>query len=55
MTKLTVVTMLAIVYLGVVRLAQFLAAMFFIVFFGATMYALLRNLKPTGLPHGRQT
>jgi hypothetical protein len=55
MTKLTVVTVLAIVYLCVVRFAQFLAAMFFILFFGATVCALLRNLKPAGLPHRRQT
>lgn len=45
MTKLTVFTILAIVYLGVVRIAQFVAALFVIVFFGMTTYELIRTLK----------
>jgi hypothetical protein len=45
MTKLSVFTILAIIYLGVVRVAQFVAALFVIVFFGMTTYELIRNLK----------
>ena len=55
MTKLTLFAVVAIVYLGVVRLAQFLAAVFFIVVFGVTTLSVIRNLRATGHPPGRLT
>jgi hypothetical protein len=55
MTKLTVFAAVAIVYLGVVKFAQFLAAVFFIVVFGVTAFSVIRNLKATRHPPGRLT
>jgi hypothetical protein len=45
MSELTVLTVLAVVYLGVVRVAQFVLSLFIILLFGAGIYQLIRNLK----------
>ena len=45
MSKLTVLTVLAIVYLGVVRVAHFVLSLFIILFFGVGIYQLIRNLR----------
>ena len=45
MSNLTVLTVLAIVYLGVVRVAHFVLSLFVILFFGVAIYQLFRNLR----------
>ena len=45
MSNLTVLTVLAIVYLSVVRVAHFVLSLFFILFFGVGIYQLIRNLR----------
>ena len=45
MSNLTVLTVLAIVYLGVVRVAHFVLSLFIILLFGMAIYRLFRNLR----------
>jgi len=44
-SNLTVLTVLAIVYLGVVRVAHFVLSLFVILFFGVAIYQLIHNLR----------
>jgi Flp pilus assembly protein TadB len=45
MSKLTILTVLAIVYLGVVRVAHFVLSLLIILFFGVAIYRLIHNLR----------
>ena len=45
MSNFTVLTVLAIVYLGITRVAQFVLSLFVILFFGVAIYQLIRNLR----------
>ena len=45
MTKLTLLAVLGLMYIGVVRLANFLTAVFIILFFGITTWELIRSAR----------
>jgi hypothetical protein len=45
MTKLTLLAVLGLMYIGVVRLANFFMAVFIILFFGITTWELIRSAK----------
>ena len=45
MSNLTVLTVLAIVYLSVIRVANFVLSPLIILFFGVAVYRLIHNLR----------
>ena len=45
MTKLTLLAFLGLTYIGVVRLANFITAVFIILFFGITTWELIRSAR----------
>ena len=45
MTKLTLLAVLGLIYIGVLRLAYFFMAAFIILFFGMTTWQLLRSAR----------
>jgi hypothetical protein len=45
MTKLTLLAVLGLMYIGVVRLANFFMAVFIILFFGAATWGLIRTAR----------
>ena len=45
MTKLTLLAVLGLIYLGVLRLAYFFMALFIILFFGMTTWELVRTAR----------
>ena len=45
MTKLSILAILSLLFIGVTRIAQFVMALFVIVFFGFTTFELILTLK----------
>ena len=45
MTKLTILAILSLGFIGVTRLAQFVLSLFVIVFFGFTTFELIRTFR----------
>jgi predicted small integral membrane protein len=45
MTKLTLLAVLGLIYLGVLRLAYFFMAVFIILFFGMSVWELIRTAR----------
>ena len=45
MSKLTLLAVLGLIYIGVVRLAYFTISVFFILFFGMTTWELIRTFR----------
>jgi predicted small integral membrane protein len=45
MSKLTLLAVLGLIYLGVLRLAYFFMAVFFILFFGMSVWELIRTAR----------
>ena len=45
MTKLSILAILSLAFIGVTRLAQFVLSVFVIVFFGFTTFELIRTFK----------
>ena len=47
MIKLTILAVLSLIYVGVIRLAYFLMAVFMILFFGMSAWELIRTARHT--------
>jgi hypothetical protein len=45
MTKLTLLAVLGLIYIGIVRLAYFTISVFFILFFGMSVWELIRTAR----------
>jgi hypothetical protein len=45
MSKLTLLAVLGLIYIGVVRLAYFTISVFFILFFGMSVWELIRTVR----------
>lgn len=43
MTKLTILAILSLIYIGVIRLAYFLLSVFIVLFFGMSLWELIRT------------